>query len=153
MQEFHHLWKKIKAWQVRREGSMGVKGEGANSVFYCVTSVHKFSIARKFSKIMTQTIPAPSTAMRCETQSMMQVLGKAVAVGGRDKGWWNQRIAGGKGRKECFWVTQGGCEAGNRTECRQGLRLLPPPPPRPPQASTSTASSTTSLPCAMQTST
>lgn len=41
-----------------------------------MTSALKFSIARKFSNAMIQTNPAPSTAMRCETQSMMQVLGK-----------------------------------------------------------------------------
>lgn len=32
-------------------------------------------IFRKSSNTMTQTIPVPSTAMKCEMQSMMQVLG------------------------------------------------------------------------------
>lgn len=94
LQEFHHLWKKIKAWQVRRERSKGVK-EGVNSGGYYVTSVLKSSIARKFSNTMIQTSLVPSTAMRCEMQSMMQVLGKQVGGGDVDSGWWKQELEGG----------------------------------------------------------
>lgn len=60
--------------------------EGVDSGVYCVTSVLKFSFARKFSNTMIQTSPVPSTAMRCEMQSMTQVLGKQV--GGGDVGSW-----------------------------------------------------------------
>lgn len=57
---------------------MGVKN-GVDLEIQCVTSILKFSIARKFSNTMTQTSLAPLTATRCEMQSMTQVL--------RRKGW------------------------------------------------------------------
>lgn len=72
LQEFHHLWKKIKAWQVGQESNMGVDRVNLG---LCVTAIFEFSILRKSSNTMTQTIPAPSIAMRCETRSTMQVLG------------------------------------------------------------------------------
>ena len=45
---------------------------------------------------MTQTNLVPSTAMRCEMQSMTQVLGKKVGGGDMDKGWWKQQLEGGE---------------------------------------------------------
>lgn len=54
----------------------GGSEEGTDSEVECVTSVFKFSIARKFSNTMTQTNLAPSTATRCAMQSMMQVWGR-----------------------------------------------------------------------------
>lgn len=91
LHEFHHLWKKIKTWQVGGENKGGSK-EGTNSEVECVTSVLKFSIARKFSNTMTQTNPAPSTATRCAMQSRMQVWGR--------NGVARMRMGGGRSRDE-----------------------------------------------------
>lgn len=117
LQEFHHLWKKIKAWQVGWESNVGV---GRVNLGLCVTAIFEFSIFRKSSNTMTQTIPAPSIAMRCEMQSMMQVLGaegvrcRPESCGSR-MGWVLVERAGGVSP----FPGQCGQKAGKR-DCKPG---------------------------------
>lgn len=114
---------------------------------------------------MTQTSPAPSTAMRCEMQSMTQVWGRnrvarmRAGAGGSRNGrgalghWSPTRERNEKALLIFLSQAQTDQDAGTIESRRETPTLLPPLLCSPLQDSTSTTSSMTSSPCAMRTST